>query len=263
MMRVKTGVPELDEMLHGGFVRGDSVLVAGSAGTGKTTLAMQHLVNGITKFQENGVYVTFEELPDQIHRDASNFGWDLKKMEAEDKLRLVCTTPNLLVESGAGENILDSFIKEVQPSRIVIDSLSHISMFVKESEFRKEIYRLVMYLKTKGLSSLLLWEAPQLFGQFSSITDTGTSFLVDSIVLLKPVEVESTMRKALVILKMRGSDHDKRLREFEITSEGIKLAAPFAEYEGVMTGSARRVSRMGEAVDRFSQAFAGQKTKRK
>lgn len=258
MMRAKTGIPELDEMLHGGFMQGDSVLVAGSAGTGKTTLALQHLVNGITKFGENGIYVTFEELPDQIHRDASNFGWDLTQMEKDGKFRLVCTSPNLLLESGDGENILDSFIKDIHPRRIVIDSLSHLSMFVEESEFRKEIYRLVMYLKTKGLSSLLLWEAPQLMGQVNSLTDTGTSFLVDSIILLKPVEIESSMRKALVVLKMRGSDHDKRLREFEITSQGIKLVAPFTDYEGIMTGSPRKIMTK-EAVRAWGEAFGAKR----
>ncbi len=243
-------------------MQGDSVLVAGSAGTGKTTLALQHLVNGITKYSENGIYVTFEQLPDQIYRDASNFGWDLRQMEKDGKFRLVCTSPNLLLESTDGENILDSFIKDIHPRRIVIDSLSHIAMFVPESEFRKEVYRLVMYLKTKGLSSLLLWEAPQLMGQVNAITDTGTSFLVDSIILLKPVEIESAMRKALVILKMRGSDHDKRLREFEITSGGIKLVAPFTEYEGIMTGSARKIM-TNEAVRAWGDAFGGKREKSK
>lgn len=93
MERIKSGIPELDEMLRGGFMKGDAVLVAGPAGTGKTTFALQYIVNGITQFGENGVYVTFEQLPDQIYRDAKNFGWDLRKMEDEDRLRLVCTSP--------------------------------------------------------------------------------------------------------------------------------------------------------------------------
>jgi len=246
--RVKTGIAELDEMLRGGFMEGDAVLLAGSAGTGKTTLALQYLINGI-KQGEPGVYVTFEELPDQIYRDARNFGWDLRKMEEENKFRIICTSPNLLLES-EGENLLDESLKDVRPRRIVIDSLSHLAMYVDKHDLRKEAYRLTMHLKTKGLSSLLIWESPQMTGAAFTVTEVGLSFLVDCIVVLKPVEIESSMRKALVILKMRGSDHDKRLREFEITPTGIKIESAFTEYEGVISGSPRRV-----ASEKFMDMF--------
>jgi len=257
MARIKTGISELDKMLGGGFMEGDAVMIAGSTGTGKTTLALQCLVNGITQFGDTGIYVTFEQLPDQIYRDAKNFGWGLRKMEQEDKLRLICTSPNLLLE-GKAESILDEPIKEIQPSRIVIDSLSHLGMYVEEKELRKEAYRLIMYLKTKGLSSVLTWESSQEIGAPLSITEVGLSFLVDCIVLLKLVEIESSMRKALAILKIRGSDHDKRLREFEITSQGIKVVAPFPGYEGVMSGSPRR-----RAEERFVEIFREAQKRRK
>ena len=94
-------------------------------------------------------------------------------------------------------------------------------------------------------------------GSFS-VTDVGLSFLVDCIVALKPVEIESSMRKALVILKMRGSDHDKSLREFEITPTGIKIESAFMNYEGVITGSPRRV-----ASEKFMDLFRGAAEKRK
>ena len=242
MARVQTGIPELDEMLHGGFMRGDAVMVAGDAGTGKSTLAMQYLVNGITKFGDKGIYVTFEQLPDQFYRDAKNFGWDLRRMEAENNFRLICTSPDLLLESDEEEHLLDEPIREVQPRRIVIDSLSHLEMFVEKSNLRKEAYRLIMYLKSKGLSSILVWESPQMSNGLFAATDVGLSFLVDSIVLLRYVEIESAIRKALTILKMRGSDHDKQLREFEITPKGMKVVAPFLEYEGIMTGAPRKTS---------------------
>ena len=245
MERIKTGILELDKMLCGGFMPGDAVLIAGSAGSGKTTLALQYLVNGVTQFGDRGIYVTFEELPNQIYRDAKSFGWDLRKLEEENKFRLICTSPNLLMQTEGGENILDEPIKEIQPQRIVIDSLSHLQMYVPESELRKEAYRLTMYLKTKRLSSVLTWESPQIVGQSLSVTEAGMSFLVDGIVLLRYVEIESSMRKALVILKLRGSDHSKELREFMITSQGIKVAAPFAQYEGVVTGAPRKLTTNG------------------
>ena len=243
-------------MLHGGFMQGDTVMVAGSAGCGKTTLALQYLVNGV-KLGEPGVYVTFEEMPDQIYRDAKNLGWDLRKLEEENKFRILCTSPNLLLES-EGESLLDESLHDIQPRRIVVDSLSHLAMFVKESELRREAYRLIMHLKTKGISSLLVWESPQMAGGSFSVTEVGLSFLVDCIVALKPVEIESSLRKALVVLKMRGSDHDKRLREFQITSTGIKIESSFANYEGVITGSPRKV-----ASEKFMDLFRGAAEKRK
>src|SRR2546427_10326963 len=115
-LRVKTGIVELDEMLRGGFMPSDAVMVAVAAGTGKTTLALQHLVNGVKK-GEPGIYVTFEELPDQIYRDAKNFGWDLRKLEDEGKFRVVCTSPSLMLESGDGSP-LEDVIREVQPRRL-------------------------------------------------------------------------------------------------------------------------------------------------
>ncbi len=256
--RVKTGIDEFDLMLEGGFLAGDAVMLAGTAGSGKTTLALQYLVNGATQFNENGIYVTFEQLPDQIYRDSKSFGWDLHSLEEQDKLRVVCTSPDIILATRRGENLLDPYIREVHARRVVIDSLSHIAMYVDEKNLRKETYRLIMYLKTKGLSSLLIYEAPQLIGAVSAITDTGTSFLVDCIVMMKPVEIESSMRKALAILKMRGSDHDKRLREYEITPKGFKVGSSFTEYEGIMTGNPRK-SGMEEISKGFAEAFKKRK----
>jgi len=254
--RVKTGIVELDAMLRGGFMEGDAVLVAGSAGSGKTTLGLQYLVNGI-KFGEPGVYVTFEQLPDQIYRDAKNFGWDLHQLEEDDKFRLICTSPNLMLES-SGETVLDEVLQDVQPRRVVVDSLSHLEMFVEKKNMRKEAYQLINFLKTKRMSSLLIWESASMTGSGLNVTEMGLSFLVDCIVALKPVEIESSLRKAVMILKMRGSDHDKQLREFEITSTGVKITSAFANYEGLTTGSPRKVG----SSDRFFELMKGGEKKK-
>jgi len=103
-----------------------------------------------------------------------------------------------------------------------------------------------------------LWESPQISGGAFSVTDVGLSFLVDCIVALKPVEIESSLRKALVILKMRGSDHDKRLREYEITPAGIKIESAFSNYEGIISGSPRKV-----ASEKFMELFRGASEKHK
>ncbi len=259
MVRQKTGIPELDLMLRGGFMERDAVMIAGSAGTGKTTLAMEYLVNGITKFQEPGIYLTFEQLPDQIYRDMENFGWDLRKLEAEDKLRVMCTSPELLLGSDGVEQLLDETIKEIRPRRMVIDSLTHMEMYLpREGDLRKEAYRILMYSKTRGVSPLVLWESQQGIGHSFSVTDIGLSFLVDCIMILKFIEIDSSMRKGMVIMKMRGSDHDKQLREYKITPQGIKIEAAFTEYEGLMSGSPRKI-----AAEKFVDLFQKAAEKRK
>jgi circadian clock protein KaiC len=247
-------------MLSGGFMDKDAVMLAGSAGAGKTTLALQYLVNGAVLYGESGIYVTFEQLPDQIYRDAASFGWDLRKLEEDNKLRIICTSPDLLLTSDSGEGLLDIPISQIRPRRIVIDSLSHLQMFIKEADFRLEVYRLISHLKTKSLSSILLWETPQMMGQLNSISDMGMSFLVDSILLLKPVEIDSSIRRAIVILKMRGSNHDKMLREYYIDSaRGFVVQSPFDNFEGILTGSAHR---SGESQFVKSMVSFGKKQKK-
>jgi circadian clock protein KaiC len=247
--RTKTGIVELDKMLSGGFLRGDSVLLAGSAGTGKSTLCLQYLIQGAAE-GESGIYLTFEELPDQLYRDAANMGWDLRKLEKENKLRVICTSPDVLMEPSGIQAILEGPIKEINAKRIAVDSLSHFGMFVKAPDLRLEIYRVVMFFKTKQLSSLLCWESQQSSGQTFAVSEEGISFLTDCVVLLKFIEIESGIRRGIVVLKMRGSAHDKKLREYEITSTGIKVTAPFTEYEGLLGGSPTK-----RASDKFAELF--------
>ena len=236
-------------MLHGGFMRGDSVLLAGSAGTGKSTLALQYLLQG-AKEGEAGVYLTFEELPDQFYRDAGNFGWDLRKLEAEGRLKVICTSPDVLMEPSGLEAVLTPSIKDMNARRIVVDSLSHFNMFLKPESLRMQVYRNVMYFKTKGMSSVLIWEASQSPGSSFTISEEGISFLTDCIVLLKLIEIESALRRGLVIMKMRGSSHDQHLREYTITPTGVKVAGSFENYEGLMGGAPTKAS-----SEKFAELF--------
>ncbi len=250
MERVKTGIPGLDEMLRGGFLRQTANLIEGAPGTGKTTLGMQFIYHGIVACNEPGLILTFEEFPQQYYNDAANFGWDFRQMEREGKLRIVMTSPEVTkadLEAVGGR--LEGLIQETGAKRLLVDSISHFERLSEEpTQLRSIVYGFVNALKREGLTTVLTRENIALLGD-SEGTDDALAFLVDTYILLRYVEIESAINKALLVLKMRGSNHDRGIRQFEITSRGVDVRAPFEGREGIMSGSPRRM------VDSFVQAF--------
>jgi len=248
--RVKTGIEGLDEMLHGGFLPQTANLIEGATGTGKTTLGMQFIYNGITKYNEPGLIITFEEFPQQYYRDAATFGWDFKKLEQEGKLKIVMTSPEVTkldLERVGG--MIETLVTEMGARRILIDSLSHFERLSSDPvELRNIEYSLINALKREGLTSVLTRENSTLLGEAES-EDENVTFIVDSYVLMRYVEIESAIHKALLVLKLRGSDHAKDIRKYEITSQGIKVQAKFEGQEGIMSGSPRRMA------ESFIEAF--------
>ncbi len=250
MERVKTGIPGLDEMLGGGFLPQTANLVEGAPGTGKTTLGMQFIYHGIVACGEPGLILTFEEFPQQYYRDAASFGWDFRRMEREGRLRVVMTSPEVSkadLEQVGGR--IERLTREIGARRILVDSLSHFERLSEEpARLRGIVYGFINSLKRENLTAVLTRENEALLGETEG-ADDAFAFMVDAYVLLRYVEIESAMRKALLVLKMRGSNHDKGIRQFGITSRGVEVRAPFEGREGIMSGSPRRM------VDSFVQAF--------
>ncbi len=250
MERVKTGVPGLDEMLWGGFLPQTANLIEGAPGTGKTTLGMQFIYHGIVACGEPGLILTFEEFPQQYYNNAASFGWDFRQMEREEKLRVVMTSPEVSradLEQVGGQ--IEKLVQEIGAKRILVDSLSHFERLSEDAvHLRSIVYGFVNALKRESLTSVLTRENMALLGE-SERAEDAVAFLVDSYTLLRYVEIESAVRKAILVLKMRGSNHDKGIRQFEITSRGVEVRAPFEGREGIMSGSPRRM------VDSFVEAF--------
>jgi len=239
--RCGTGIPGLDTMLTGGFMRGDANLVAGSPGTGKTTLGLHFIVAGI-KAGEPGVFVTFEYLPQQIYRDALRRGWDLRKWEEEGRLRLLCTTPDvLLAETKPGRTILDEAVEEVGARRLVIDSMSHFEFVDQEEKrLREAISGLMNHLRLQDVTTIVTHEIPEIVGPAVRISNYGLEFLVDSVILLRYVELEGELQKAINVVKFRGGDHDRRYRRVHLGSDGMRIEDDFSGVENISGGSARR-----------------------
>jgi circadian clock protein KaiC len=249
--RVKTDIKGLDEMLHGGFLPQTANLVEGPPGTGKSTLGMQFIYNGIRYHNEPGLIVTFEEFPQQYYRDAEGFGWDFRKLEREGKLRVIMTSPEVSrsdLESVGGT--IETLAREMGARRILIDSISHFDQLTPDPvELRAVVYSFINALKREGLTSILTRETPILLG--SEEGDNDIAFVVDTYLLLRYVEIESAIHKALLVLKLRGSDHAKDIRQFEITEQGIEIMSRFEGQEGILSGSPRRMA------DAFIEAFGG------
>jgi circadian clock protein KaiC len=247
--RVKTGIKGLDEMLGGGFLRDTANLIEGAPGTGKTTLGMQFIYNGIVQADEPGLMITFEEFPQQYYRDAAAFGWDFKEFEKKGLLKIIMTSPEVSrmdIESVGG--MIETYIAQTGARRVVVDSMTHFTRLTQDPiELRGIEFNFINALKREGLTSILTRESPVLLGE--SPQDDNLGFVVDSYLMLRYVEIESAIRKALLVLKMRGSDHAKDIRQFDVTERGIEVQSKFEGQEGILSGSPRRMA------DSFVEAF--------
>jgi circadian clock protein KaiC len=164
MDRVKTGVKGLDEMLGGGFLPGTANLVEGAPGTGKTTLGMQFIYNGIVRDNEPGLIITFEEFPQQYYYDAATFGWDFLELEKQGMLKVIMTSPEvsrLDIESVGG--MIETYVQEMDVRRIVVDSMTHFSRLSQDPvELRSLEFAFINALKRQNLTSVLTRESPAL-----------------------------------------------------------------------------------------------------
>ncbi len=237
---VRLGVDGLDEMLHGGLTSGSITLLQGAPGTGKTTMGMQFLYEGASRHDEAGLLITFEQFPHTLYRDALTHGWNLRELERDGRLRVVFTSPQVFLSSlKSPVSPISNAIRDMGVERAVIDSVTHFQTLTRDPvELRSHYNFLINGLRREGITSLLLSEDG---GSDFVRGDRGRlAFVVDSIILLQHVEIDSEMQRALAVLKTRGSDHDKSIRRFEIRRGGLVVHEAFEGREGLLSGMPRR-----------------------
>ncbi len=247
--RVSIGVPELDKMMGGGMYEGDSCLVAGPSGTGKSALATQFIDEGLRR-GESAVIAIFEERPKGYTERATSIGLDLKTPQEKGKLEILYVRPLDLSVDETMQEILDA-VERTGARRLVIDSLVGFEMALApgfREDFRESLYRMIGALTNAGITILSTVEVEDTFTALP-FSQYVISFLTDDIIRMRYVEINGQLRKVVVIIKMRGSNHSKDIREYIITDKGLEIIEPRqTDYSGLTTGSPSLISQPEEAA---------------
>ena len=242
--RLSFGIAELDKMLGGGVREGDSVLVAGSSGTGKSVLATQFIAEGL-RLNEPAIVAVFEERPEAYAERAASLGLDLETPQKDGRLTILYLRPLDLSVDETMHSILDA-VQRIGAKRLVIDSLAGFEMALSpgfRADFRESLYRMIFALTGIGVTILSTVEVDESFTEFPFST-YSISFLTDDIIRLRYVSIDGQLRKIMVVIKMRGGNHAKDIREYEITSEGVViLGKRLANFQGLISGIPMRSDR--------------------
>lgn len=247
--RISSNIEKLDSMCGGGFFQDSIILISGATGTGKS-LTTSHFVNA-DRPNERSLLFGFEESRDQLLRNAAGWGMDFAQREKEGKLKIVCSYP----EIAALEDHLirmQSEIDTFKPTRVAIDSLSALERISVIKNFREFVLSLTEMLKRREIAGLFTSTTPSLLGG-QSVTEAHISTITDSIILLRYVEMFGEMKRGVTVLKMRGSRHDKNIREFSIDDHGMQIGRPFANISGILSGIPTHVPR--NEIERLETMF--------
>ena len=238
-VRISSGNAALDTMCGGGFFRDSVTLVSGATGTGKT-LTVSQFLNGGAGDGERCLLLAFEESRDQLVRNATGWGFDFEKMERDGLLRVVCDYPDV---SGLEDWLvtIQAIITDFKPQRVALDSLSALENVGTVKAFREFVIGLTSFIKHQEITGMFTSTTGSLMGG-DSITESHISTLTDSIILLRYVEMFGEMKRGLTVLKMRGSWHDKAIREFTIDKGGMEMGRAFGNVTGILSGTPVHVS---------------------
>lgn len=251
-VRLSSGNPELDKMCGGGMFRDSIILVSGATGTGKT-LMVTEFMQAAYETGERALLFAFEESREQLFRNARSWGRDFAAAEEAGLLKVVCVYPETT-------SLEDHFLKirrvleEYKPSRVAVDSLSALERVASIRTFREFVIGLTSHIKELSIAGMFTNTTSSIMGG-ESITEAHISTITDSIILLRYVEFFGEMRRAITVLKMRGSWHDKSIHEFVVGDTGMNIRAPFRGVSGILSGQPIYNVDPDQETDRLSGMF--------
>lgn len=248
--RISSGIEGVDQMLEGkGFYKGSTILVSGTAGTGKSSVAA-HFANAVCKGGGRCLYLAFEEGPKQILRNMASIGLDLGQWVDRKRLIFNATRPT---QWGLELHLalLHKQVNELRPDAVVIDPISNFGMAGDHLQVKAMLMRMVDFLKSRQVTCLItnLTEG----GKALEGTEAGISSLVDTWLLLRDIEQNGKRERYFYVLKSRGMAHSSHVRKFEITHRGIKLTEAEIDAAGIHAGSSRAAQ---DASERVSMAMS-------
>ncbi len=220
MNRTQTGIPGFDELVEGGFVKGSINLISGDAGTNKSIFSMQFIVNGILKYDEPGVYVSFEETKENVYAEMLVFGWDLQKLEESGKFIFLEYTPEQVdnvIRTGGG--IVADVIQSINAKRLVIDSLTALtSLYESSIRRREELLKLFNLIRKWECTAVLIAENSQSLERHNTLE---ADYEVDSEIDIYTVRTIKKREKILEVYKMRATDHSTYMHKVIVGPKGL------------------------------------------
>jgi circadian clock protein KaiC len=256
--RISSGVKELDEMLGGkGYFRGSSVLVSGTAGTGKTSLSAQFF-DAACRRGERCLYFAFEESSSQIIRNMQSLGINLEPWVKNGRLVFHASRPSLF---GLEMHLATIYkhIRDFKPDAVVIDPISNLMTVGNGAEVNSMLLRLVDLLKSRQITGFFVSLTSG--GSVLEGTNLGISSLMDTWLLLRDIELNGERNRALYVLKSRGMPHSNQIREFLLTENGIRLINAYIGPSGVLTGSSRLAQEAKERVEAIARGAEAERKK--
>ncbi len=234
MTRAKTGITGLDELIGGGIIEGSTVLLSGQSGSGKTVFGLQFLYNGITKYNEPGVFVTLETRPDELRSEASQFGWNLHDLEQNNALTIIDaasgkaglpTSEKYALRRGFDMSTLAEeiyrAIDETKAKRLVIDCISGLGIrFSEPSEVRTELFRISALLRELKVTSLFISEIIDPDSQSRAGVE---QFVTQGLITLNLSEANGALKRNLLVWKMKQTTHSLKKHSFKIGKSGIEV----------------------------------------
>ena len=249
-IRISSGNSDVDTMCGGGIFRDSVILVSGATGTGKT-LMVTKLVDATISRGDRALMFAYEESREQLIRNATSWGVDLPGAEEAGLPRIVCRYPETL---GLEDHLIQikEQLEDFKPAIIAVDSLSALERVTSFKPFREFVIGLTSHVKHLEMAGMFTNTTSMLMGG-ESVTESHISTIADSIVLLRYVELQGEMRRGIAVLKMRGSWHDKSIREYIVTEKGMDVRESFRDVSGILSGSPVYI--IGEERERLVEMF--------